>query len=198
MDTFLSFFKEHNAGLLDQVTLLVCSSPKRVVREMEFSLVLPFSVINMTSILSVVLESILLEGKGKRLVGAHGIFQGQGLHGGKSTSAHIAQRTYPHGSLIAKSQSNGWARLKGTSSVHKTIFFIFAVFVLMELWNCRCAGKTMFYFCTHSQLNSYFIVSAWGKMIRLSLRVHRIIDYLWEAFRLTPEGIGQWGKHVQL
>lgn len=28
MDTFLSFFKEHNAGLLDQVTLLVCSSQK--------------------------------------------------------------------------------------------------------------------------------------------------------------------------
>lgn len=45
----------------------------------------------MTSILSVVLESILLEGKGKRLVDRMGCFQGPGLHGGKSTSAHITQ-----------------------------------------------------------------------------------------------------------
>ena len=43
----------------------------------------------MTSILSVVLESILLEGKGKRLVDHMGCFQGPGLHGGNSTSAHI-------------------------------------------------------------------------------------------------------------
>ena len=45
----------------------------------------------MTSVLSVVLESILLEGKGKRLVDHMGCFQGPGLHRGNSTSAHITQ-----------------------------------------------------------------------------------------------------------
>ena len=57
-------------------------------------------------------------------------------------------------------------------------FFIFALFVLMELW-VGVQGEI--------QCSSQFQL---GKMIELSLRVHSVIDYLKEAFRLTPKNIG--------
>ena len=72
-------------------------------------------------------------------------------------------------------------------------FFIFALFVLMELWvcvqgenQCSCLHTLWFKLLFHS--------FSLGKMTELSLRVHRIIVYLWEAFRLTPKGIGPMRK----
>ena len=68
-------------------------------------------------------------------------------------------------------------------------FFIFALFVLMELW-VGVQGEIQCSCCTHSDKLLYHSFSL-GKMTELSLRVHRIIDNLKEAFRLSPKGIGQ-------
>ena len=67
-------------------------------------------------------------------------------------------------------------------------FFIFALFDLMELWvSVKGKSNVLAYTLSDKLLCHSFSL---GKMTEMSFRVQSIIDYLKEAFRLTPKGIG--------
>ena len=109
---------------------------------------------------------------------------------GNSTS-HI---TRPELNLMGVSWQGSWENYwmikrgedKFSAQDH---FFIFALFVLTELW-VGVQGEIQCSCCTHSDKLLYHSFSL-GKITEMSVRVQSIIDYLKEAFRLSPKGIGQ-------
>lgn len=89
---------------------------------------------------------------------------------------------------MARKLENNWMIKREDKFGAQDHFFIFALFVLMgSAWMCK--GKSIVLACTLSDKLLCHSFSL-GNMTEMSLRVQSIIDYLKEAFRLTPKGTG--------